>query len=275
MRSPAPKESEARPRALLMCPPDYFEVAYEINPWMHVERKVDAAKAKTQWRKYYELLTGTLSVKVELMAPVRGLPDMVFTANGGLVRKRTFIRSNFRHKERRGEETHYETWFRKNGYIVKKIERPFAFEGEGDALFMGSELYTGFHFRSDVEAHDEISGLLGVPYFAIELADKRFYHLDTCFAPLNETSALFYLEAFEPYAQLVLLESVSDPIRVPEEEALRFACNAVVLGTNVVMPEGCPKTAGELEKRGFRVYALDFSEFMKAGGAAKCLALQL
>lgn len=261
--------------ALLMCPPDFYEVVYEINPWMSVRHQADKALAKKQWDAYYELLTKKLRVRVELIAPVPHLPDMVFTANAGLVKKRIFVRSNFRHKERQGEERPFETWFKKKGYIVKMIDRPFCFEGEGDALFMGPELYTGFHFRSDVEAHDAVSGYLKNSYFALELCDKRFYHLDTCFAPLDDKSALMFLPAFEPYAQLVLLENVPDPIRVPEKEALRFACNAVVLDKDVILPEGCPETSRELEKRGFRVSALDFSEFMKAGGAAKCLVLRL
>lgn len=262
-------------QGFLMCAPEYYEVVYEINPWMHAEKKVDREKAITQWTDYYELLTKKLKVRVELLKPEKGLPDMVFTANGGVVRKRIFVRSNFRHKERQGEERHFENWFKKKGYLVKTIQRPFWFEGEGDALFMGPELYTGFHFRSDVEAHDLVSGYLKNSYFALELCDKRFYHLDTCFAPLDEKTALVFLPAFETYAQLVLLENIEDPIRVPEKEALRFACNVTVIGKNVVMPSGCPETAKELEKRGFEVHALDFSEFIKAGGAAKCLVLKL
>jgi N-dimethylarginine dimethylaminohydrolase len=159
--------------------------------------------------------------------------------------------------------------------MVRRIEPPYCFEGEGDALFMGRELYTGYHFRSDAEAHDRVAAHLKTPYFALELCDKRFYHLDTCFAALSERSALVHLEAFEPYAQMVLLETVEDPIRVPLKEALRFACNAVVVGKQVIIPEGCPVTSKELRARGFTPHPLDFSEFIKAGGAAKCLVLRL
>ena len=259
----------------LMCPPEYFQVVYEINTWMSVKRKADPKKAMKQWTDYHDLLTKTLKVRVELITPQKGLPDMVFTANAGLVKKRIFIKSNFRHKERRGEEPFYDAWFKKKGYQVKRIPKPFYFEGEGDALFMGRELYTGFHFRSDIEAHDIVAGILKTSYFGLMLADKRFYHLDTCFAPLDDETALVFLPAFEPYAQLVLLENVKDPIRVPEDVARRFACNAVVVVRSVVIPEGCPKTGKELQKRGFTVYPLDFSEFLKAGGAAKCLALRI
>ncbi len=260
---------------LLMCAPDHYEIAYEINPWMSVKRHMDKDKAMAQWTAYHKLLTSELKVRVELIEPASGLPDMVFTANAGLVVKRLFIGSNFRHKERKGEEAHFLSWFRKKGYIVKVLDRPFCFEGEGDALMMNGELYTGFHFRSDVEAHDAVSGLVKAPYFALELADKRFYHLDTCFAPLDDKSALLFPHAFETYAQLVLLENIPDPVMVPEKEALQFACNALVIGKDVVLPLNCPETTKQLEKRGFRVHALDFSEFIKAGGAAKCLTLRI
>ena len=263
------------PAAFLMCAPEHYEVAYEINPWMSVQRAVDRKLAQRQWSAYYDLLVNTLKAEVALIEPVKGLPDMVFTANAGVVHKKIFVRSNFRHKERSGEEAHFESWFRKKGYTVRTIDRPFCFEGEGDALRMGDDLYTGFHFRSDVEAHDILSGHLRTPYFALQLADKRFYHLDTCFAPLDERSALVFLKAFETYAQLVLLENIADPIQVPEDEALRFACNAAVIGRQAVIPSGCPVTTRELEKRGFTVHALDFSEFIKAGGAAKCLLLKI
>lgn len=259
----------------LMCPPDHFQILYEINPWMSVKKKADQEAAAKQWKDYYGLLTGKLGAQVELLDPVRGIPDMVFTANAGIVKGKVYIRSNFRHRERAKEEPYFEKWFRRKGYTIKTMERPLCFEGEGDALLMDGELYTGYHFRSDAEAHDIVSGYLRVPYFALELRDKRFYHLDTCFAPLDARTALVYPEAFETYAQLVLEENVPDLIRVPEKEALRFACNAAVVGKNVVLPSGCPETVKALESREFKAHELDFSEFIKAGGAAKCLVLRL
>ena len=260
---------------ILMCPPDHYEIAYEINPWMSVKRRVNRARAQKEWRDYHELLTQALKVKVELLKPVEKLPDLVFTANAGLVYKRNFVRANFRHKERQPEARFFEDWFRKNGWIVKQIPPVFHFEGEGDALFLGGELYTGYHFRSDIEAHEFIADSLNVDYYALELVDKRFYHLDTCFAPLDKSSALVYLPAFDIYSQQVLRETVPDLVEVPEAEALRFACNALVIPPDVILNTDCPQTVEALRLRGFKAHALDFSEFIKAGGSAKCLALHL
>lgn len=259
---------------LLLCAPEYYEVAYEINAWMSVRKQVDRNKAIKQWTAYYDLLK-KLKVEVELIPPVKGLPDMVFTANGGLVHKQIFVRSNFRFKERRGEEPYFEKWFKKKGYLVKSIDRPFCFEGEGDALRLGKDYYTGYRFRSDIEAHDRISGILKSTYFPLELCREHFYHLDTCFCPLGDNAAMAFLPAFESYSQMILMENISDLIRIPEKEALRFAANALIVDRNAIIPEDCPQTTKELEKRGFKVHPLDFSEFIKAGGAAKCLALRM
>ena len=212
---------------------------------------------------------------MELLKPVPNLPDLVFTANGGLVWKKQFLRANFRHKERQPEARFFEDWFKKRDYTVKLVPPVLHFEGEGDALFLGPELYTGFHFRSDIEAHEFVAGSLKVSYYALELKDKRFYHLDTCFAPLDEKTALAYLPAFEPYSQQILRETVPDLVAVPENEALRFACNAVVIQKDVVLNTHCPETEKMLCLRGFIPHTTDFSEFIKAGGAAKCLVLKI
>ncbi len=259
----------------LMCPPDHYDIVYEINPWMSVKRKANRERAKKQWDDFYHLLTDVLKVEVELLRPVEHLPDRVFTANGGLVYKRYFVRANFRHKERQPEARFFEDWFRKHGWIVKQVPPALHFEGEGDALFLGHELYTGYHFRSDIEAHEFVAKSLNVSYDALELHDKRFYHLDTCFAPLDAKTALAYLPAFEPYSQQILRETVPDLIEVPEKEALRFACNAVVIGKDVILNRGCDETMKALRQRSFTPHALDFSEFIKAGGAAKCLVLKV
>jgi ornithine--oxo-acid transaminase len=83
-----PRE-EKRP-VFLMCPPEYFTVAYIINPWMHGNlRRIDNAVARQQWRALYDVLSDLATVRLVLPQP--GSPDMVFTANAGLVKGRHFI----------------------------------------------------------------------------------------------------------------------------------------------------------------------------------------
>ena len=71
-------------KTILMCSPDFFDVEYEINPWMHVENPVNVQLARVQWHRLYETYA-KVGWEVRLIDPVEHLPDMVFTANGGLV----------------------------------------------------------------------------------------------------------------------------------------------------------------------------------------------
>src|SRR6266481_9493882 len=103
---------------VLMCPPSFYGIEYEINPWMSRNRQSDYLLAEKQWRALYQLLQDRLGVDVCLMEARPGLPDMVFTANAGLVWENKFIVSNFRYEVRRDEATHFENWFAARNYEI-------------------------------------------------------------------------------------------------------------------------------------------------------------
>jgi len=261
-------------RELLLCPPDYYGIEYEINPWMSRARGAEAAVAQTQWKNLYATLS-KLNCKIHLVVPQPKLPDMVFTANAGLAIGRKFIPSNFRHKERAGEATHFARWMEQQGYEVAWLPNELYFEGEGDALFAGDVLFCGYKFRSDINSHRAIAEMLGCLVISVELVDPRFYHLDTCFCPLPGGDAIWFPAAFDEYGQRAICEHVRELIDVAEEEAKHFCCNAVVLERDIVLPEGAPKLVNALTNRGYSCHQLPMSEFLKAGGACKCLTMFL
>ena len=258
---------------LLMCRPDHFGIEYEINPWMDRRRASDPDAAKRQWDALVAIFE-RLGVTIELLAPVSGLPDLVFTANAGVVWNDVFVPSRFRHVERQGESPHFERWFTEHGFRAVSVESG-DFEGAGDALFCGETLYAGYLRRSELQAHHELAALFGCHVLGLELVDPRFYHLDTCFCPLAPGIALAYLPAFDEYGVRVLREHIDTLIEAPDDDAARFACNAVVIGDDVVLNTGCGATERLLCSHGFVTHSTDLSEFLKAGGAAKCLTLRL
>ena len=259
---------------LLLCPPDYYGIEYEINPWMRRTQNAQPDLARAQWKSLQAALQ-SLGCQVDLLQPQPGLPDLVFTANAGLVIGRRFIPSSFRHKERRGEEAHFERWFPQHGFEVVPLPPKLVFEGEGDALFSGDILYCGYRFRSDIQSHHFLANWLNCLVVSVELVDERFYHLDTCFCPLPDGGAIWFPRAFDEYGQRAIREHCGALIEAAPEEAAHFACNAVVLDRDVVLPSGCPKLCRALEERGYRTVELAVGEFIKAGGACKCLALFL
>jgi N-dimethylarginine dimethylaminohydrolase len=259
-----------------MCRPTHYRIAYEINPWMSLKRPARRREALRQWTHLHRLLTRELGATVRLLTPQPGVPDLVFTANAGLVAGRVFIHSNFRYPQRRREQPFIERWARRAGYRLLRLPGRYGFEGEGDALWAGETLVCGFRFRSDAPVHEALAKILRARVLPVELADRRFYHLDTCFAPLAADTALWFPRAFDRYGRRVLEGLVPTLVDVSERDALRFACNAIALGRSVVMPAGASRTlTARLARRGFRVYPVDLSEFLKAGGSAKCLVLRL
>jgi N-dimethylarginine dimethylaminohydrolase len=81
-----------------------------LNPWMEPSNwardKRAHFTAMREWCFLYDTLL-QLGTRVELVAPAAGLPDLVFTANAGVVLDRQVLLARFRHPERQREEPHY------------------------------------------------------------------------------------------------------------------------------------------------------------------------
>ena len=270
-------EVAVRP-TFLMCAPTLYDVTYVINPWMagnvHASLREQATE---QWNSLYQAMTRISDV--HLVAPQPGSPDMVFTANAGLERDGIVMLSSFFHPERQAEEDHFRRWFQAAGYHVLSLPRETAFEGEGDALFStdGSRLWVGYGPRTLLTSHARLGTIWSVDVVSLHLVDPRFYHLDTCFAPLGGGFVLYYPPAFNA-ASLAKIEAfypVDKRIVVAEEDAVRFACNAVNIGRTIILNHASETLVSSLRLNGFQPVQLDLSEFLKAGGAAKCLVMKL
>lgn len=259
---------------ILMCPPDFYGIEYEINPWMSRSRGSTPERARGQWQSLHDTLVG-LGVKVERMQPQKGLPDLVFTANAGLVFGRRFFSSRFRHEVRARETPHFDAWFAAHDFVVEHLPPGVFFEGAGDALFCGDMLFAGYRIRSDAAGHQHLGHVLKRMVLPLELVDPRFYHLDTCFCPLAPGEALWFPKAFDSYGQKVVRSHIPKLLEVEEPEAARFACNAVVVGKTVILNAGSDALAAGLDRWGYKTIALELDEFLKAGGSAKCLTIRL
>ena len=259
---------------ILMCPPDHYAIEYEINPWMNRQVGADPAEAARQWTRLRETLI-ELGAVVEVMEPVAGLPDLVFTANAGLIYEDVFLSSRFRHGVRQGETPRFEAWFAAHGFRVESLPPGQNFEGAGDALFCGDVLFAGYRLRSDARSELWLGDRLGVEVLPLELVDARYYHLDTCFCPLADGEAIYYPGAFDEYGRAVLAARIPKLIAVTADEAVSFSCNAVVVGRSVVLNDGAPKLSKSLTDAGYAVRPVRLTEFIKSGGSAKCLTLRL
>jgi N-dimethylarginine dimethylaminohydrolase len=257
-----------------MCPPEHFGVLYEINPWMHREVAVDRDKAFAEWERLVACLREA-GAEIELMDPHPDLPDLVFTANAGIVDGNVFVPSRFRHPERQGETPWDIEWFSSRGYEIHELPIGVSHEGAGDALPFAGVLVSGYRFRSDAASHAYLSRLTGAAVRSIELVDERLYHLDITFCPLDNDRAIIAPMAWDAYGRKVIEALVPEPLLLAPDEALAFVANSVVIGTTVVMPS-CPPSVGRvLEGWGFDPVVCPVDEFLKAGGGCRCLTLAL
>jgi N-dimethylarginine dimethylaminohydrolase len=260
--------------AVLMCRPDHYGIEYEINPWMHVAVQVDHGLAQAQWDALHRTYLD-LGLEIELAEPVAGLPDMVFTANAAVLWDGRAVISNFHHAERAGEEPHWRRELEALGFEVHELPRSLSFEGAGDALFVGDRLFCGSGFRTDRESHRPVARILEVEVVSLELIDSRFYHLDTCFCPLDATTVLAAPDAFSEVSARLIRELIPNLIEVSVEVAAGFACNAMPIGAHVVSSLTIAQLAEPLQAAGFTTLPLPMGEFLKAGGGVRCLSLPL
>ena len=266
-------------RRILMCPPRHFGVLYEINPWMSREVTVDVDRAMAQWEGLRAALREAGAEVVEMDAHPE-VPDLVFTANAGLVNGDQFVPSHFRHAERQPETEIDAGWFAERGWRVDRLPADLDHEGAGDALPFTPEggrtvLLSGYSFRSDARAATELAALFGCPVRPIQLVDPRLYHLDLTFCPLDDRRAIVAPLGWDSYGRKVIEALVPEPLVLTDGEALSFCANSVVVDGTVVMPATPPRVGRQLEAWGFGVVECDVGEFLKAGGGCRCLTLAI
>lgn len=262
---------------LLMCPPQHFSVLYSINPWMDQDRPVNVKQAHAQWQN----LASEISRRMDVVTvdPDPACPDMCFVANAGFVHGNTFVPSRFRYAERQVEEAGFREWFRAAGYRCVEIEEDCFFEGAGDALYdtKRNVVWMGSGPRTDAKAVYELAVATNLDVRGLELVDARFYHLDTCFCPLSTGHVLYFPQAFSEESQRVLAARIPASLRivVSETDALGLACNAVDIGTGIIVNHATPELRSQLAAVGLSTTIAPLGEFLKAGGGAKCLCLPL
>ncbi len=269
-------DRSATPRHYLMCRPTFFEVSYEINPWMDSTVATDADLAVAQWEHLRDTYL-SWGHTVDLIEPARGLPDMVYAANGALVVDGLVYSAKFRHAERAAEGPLYQKWFADAGFVTHTAAETN--EGEGDILPVGDAILAGHGFRTELAAHAELAALTGREVVSLELVDAHYYHLDTALAVIDSDPAhpliAYHPAAFSAASQRALAERYPDAIHIDDDDASHLGLNAVSDGLHVVVAPGAVGLAAALRERGFHPYPVDTSELLKGGGGAKCCTLEI
>jgi N-dimethylarginine dimethylaminohydrolase len=264
----------------LLVAPDHFRVEYAINPFMDPADQPDPVRARSQ----FDALCAAIEAaggEVVVLPQRADSPDMVYAMNLGLFLQDLdddgspgqVVLSHMRYAERRQETLSADAWAADHGLrrrIVGHDGVGAHFEA-GDAFAWRGDLLVGFGPRTEELALKHLATDLDVTVRGFRITHPGMYHMDLSFLPLDDTRAMLCPAAYDEPSARALLALVPEPLVLSEEEALTFCANSIVIGRTVVMP-ACPeRVRAQLEEWGFDVVLVDCGEYLKAGGAVRCL----
>ena len=269
-------------RTVLFCDPEHFNIVDSKNPFMKPGEPLNLKLARQQWESVRREF-GNAGFTVEVLPSVADLEDMVFANNqvfvGGEEEGKFIVPSRMRYASRQREIPHYVTWFKQRGYRIIALDFGEDYlEGHGDLLWHAdsSKVWAGYGFRSTLGGVKKFAAAvepLGIKVIPLELRDPRFYHLDTCFAPLTSKAVLVHPAAFTPQSYQTIQQNCERVYVVGEDDALKFVCNGVAAGDRFITPHLSPQVASALSRERLEPVVVDTSEFQKSGGSVCCLKM--
>jgi N-dimethylarginine dimethylaminohydrolase len=258
---------------VLLCRPDYFQVTYQINPWMRVGAS-SLVVAQDQWHRLVDVYLN-LGLDVTIVPQQPEFPDMVFAADQGIPCHSQFLLSNFRYPQRQAEPQYFHTALELIGYNIMALAPEIICEGEAEATWFNNFLLYGYGFRSDVESPAQIAHLFDIEVIPLQLINPYFYHMDLALFVLDDQTVCYYPPAFSLDSQALLKRLIPKLIYLTEWDALKFAGNSLAVQDQVILPVGCRHLPNQLREHGFHPIEVDVSEFKTVGGDIHCLTLCL
>ena len=287
-------DARVEPRKVLMCTPNYYTIVDVKNVHMQNQKgNVNPEKANIQWDNLRNTYLGFKTQKyldeVHVIDGVEGLEDMVFCANQSFPwvmwnGEKIALMSRMRHENRQNEIPYIEDFYKDHGYKIVDLQSKYHFEGMGVMIAHPGKrlLYGGYGFRSDKLVYEEIARTLDAPIITLELINENYYHLDTCFLPLNHAEVLIAPDAFSPESIAIIRKMFEGVYEIPEQEAIDgFACNAhIIYGTNkmgsaAIIQRNNPVSLNIVQQSAHSVMEVETGEFMKSGGSVFCMKMMV
>jgi dimethylargininase len=230
-----------------------------------IERQpLDLALAKRQWDGYVAALerSGWPTVVID---GDDSMPDCVFVEDTVVMFGDLAVITNPRQPARNPETVAVQSIIGELGLEVAAITEG-TLDG-GDVLKVGSQVYVGLSGTTDAAGIEQLAGILaprGYTVTAVPLT--KALHLKSAVTALPDGTVIGY----EPV--------VDDPglfpsfLAVPEEPG----AHVVILDDDLLlMSSAAPQTADMFTDRGYRLEAVDVSEYEKLEGCVTCLSVRV
>jgi dimethylargininase len=228
--------------------------------------KPEYLKALDQHNKYVEALQAC-GLNVQVLEAHPRFPDSTFVEDVALCTRKFAILTNPGAKSRNGEKVAMRKVLQSRFNTVEAIELPGTLDA-GDVMMVGNHFYIGLSKRTNHEGASQLIRILknnGMTGSVVPL--KHMLHLKSGVSYLENNNLLVAGEltghhAFEGF----------NTITVDPEEA--YAANSLWVNGRILVPDGFPKTRGQIEQLGYGTIVLDVSEFRKLDGGLSCLSLR-
>ena len=226
---------------------------------------VDGDLALEQWTSYCDAMWRAGWQLVEVPG-ADDCPDAVFVEDIVVMFQNVAVVTHPGARSRRPETSAVVPVLEALGCSINRIVPPGTLDG-GDVLKIGDVVYVGRGGRTNAEGIRQLRAIL-TPLGArvIAVPTDRVLHLKSAVTALPDGSIIGYPPL------------VDDPpffphfVPVPEESG----AHVVLLGgPNLLIAADCPKTAEQLEERGYDLTIVDISEFQKLEGCVTCLSVRL
>lgn len=226
----------------------------------------DYNKALVQHAEYIDALK-SCGVDVTILPKDSNFPDSTFVEDAALLTPHCAVLTNPGAPSRNLEPATIKDTVESFYTHVESIKAPGTVEA-GDIMMVGSHFYIGLTDRTNQEGANQMIQILEkYAMTGTAVAVEKVLHLKTGVSYLENN----ILMASGEFVDNPLFKSF-DIIEVPDEEA--YAGNSIWVNDTVITPRGYPQTLAALEKTGYRIIALDMSEFRKLDGGLSCLSLR-
>ena len=229
----------------------------------------DFSKALAQHEGYRQALAAC-GVDVTVMPADESYPDGTFVEDTFVIAERVAIATRPGAKTRLGEVGRVAAALRGFRTAFELIEAPGTLDG-GDICQVDDHFLIGLSARTNQAGAVQLAAILARHHYTSSTIDIRNHrsllHLKSGIAYLGEQRFLI-ASGFPPTDRL----ADADVIEVAPEEM--YAANAVRINDEIFIAAGFPTLAGTLNERGYRLRALQMSEFAKMDGGLSCLSLR-
>ena len=284
--------------SVVLASPENYKISYSLNPLTNKKSVVDPKKAMEQFQRLKARLENHVPVHVidaKTVDPEGKYPDLVYVSNSALILPgtKTAILARYANPERQGEEERVGAYLKHVlGYKVISLPKTegLYFEGQGDTRW-AYQPETGWHLwmcygagrttKAGIEAVTKAiqaeASKLGITIHTLHIVDKKTYHLDLCFMPLQNGRVLLHTSSFSLASRKEIENHFGKDKIINVPMKYMYACNSVQLNEKTLLipklGDGCRQWMHE--KTGMRIEEVNLEQFHLAGGSVSCMVLPL